>query len=121
MWLQELLAFLLDGLHEDLNRVKNKPYIEYPDSNGRPDEELAQEAWNNYKARNDSYIADHFQARSSHGRGGVLIFWSCLNLQVEWTCGLVGAVISEDRGLSTPLDCLQALQSVGASFGRIRA
>jgi hypothetical protein len=25
---QELLAFLLDGLHEDVNRVKNKPYIE---------------------------------------------------------------------------------------------
>ena len=25
---QELLAFLLDGLHEDMNRVKEKPYIE---------------------------------------------------------------------------------------------
>lgn len=25
---QELLAFLLDGLHEDLNRIKQKPYIE---------------------------------------------------------------------------------------------
>lgn len=25
---QELLAFLLDGLHEDLNRIKDKPYIE---------------------------------------------------------------------------------------------
>ena len=25
---QELLAFLLDGLHEDLNRVRQKPYIE---------------------------------------------------------------------------------------------
>jgi ubiquitin carboxyl-terminal hydrolase 4/11/15 len=24
---QELLAFLLDGLHEDLNRVTEKPYI----------------------------------------------------------------------------------------------
>jgi ubiquitin C-terminal hydrolase len=62
---QELLAFLLDGLHEDLNRVKDKPYIEYPDSNGRPDEELAAEAWQNYRARNDSFIADHFQASPS--------------------------------------------------------
>lgn len=34
----ELLAFLLDGLHEDLNRVKKKPYIEIPDHGGRPDE-----------------------------------------------------------------------------------
>lgn len=34
---QELLIFLLDGLHEDLNRVKQKPYIEYRDAEGRPD------------------------------------------------------------------------------------
>ena len=52
---------MLDGLHEDLNRVKEKPYIEYPDSNGRPDKEVADEAWENYRRRNDSYIADHFQ------------------------------------------------------------
>ncbi len=25
---QELLAFLLDGLHEDLNLVKKKPYVD---------------------------------------------------------------------------------------------
>lgn len=40
---QELLAFLLDGLHEDLNRVHNKPYIELKDSEGRPDTLVAQE------------------------------------------------------------------------------
>ncbi len=28
---QELLAFLLDGLHEDLNRITKKPYIESKD------------------------------------------------------------------------------------------
>lgn len=28
---QELLAFLLDGLHEDLNRVKKKQYVEKPE------------------------------------------------------------------------------------------
>jgi ubiquitin C-terminal hydrolase len=32
---QELLAFILDGLHEDLNKVKDKPYVELKDSNGR--------------------------------------------------------------------------------------
>jgi ubiquitin carboxyl-terminal hydrolase 4/11/15 len=53
---QELLAFLLDGLHEDLNRVKRKPYIEIKDSDGRPDEVVAEECWNNHKARNDSLI-----------------------------------------------------------------
>ncbi|CAM9609136.1 unnamed protein product [Discosporangium mesarthrocarpum] len=25
---QELIAFLLDGIHEDINRVRNKPYVE---------------------------------------------------------------------------------------------
>ena len=57
---QELLTFLLDGLHEDLNRVKKKPYIEIKDSCGRPDEEVAAEAWEIYKKRNDSVILDLF-------------------------------------------------------------
>ena len=35
---QEFMAFLLDGLHEDLNRVKKKPYTQTVDSDGRPDE-----------------------------------------------------------------------------------
>jgi len=58
---QELLAFLLDGLHEDLNRIQVKPYFEEKDDAGRPDTELAAEAWKNYRARNDSVIVDHFQ------------------------------------------------------------
>ena len=34
---QELMAFLLDGLHEDLNRIRKKPYIELKDGSGRDD------------------------------------------------------------------------------------
>ncbi|KAE9619095.1 hypothetical protein Lal_00046907 [Lupinus albus] len=60
---QELLAFLLDGLHEDLNRVKQKPYIEMKDSDGRPDEEVAYECWKNHMARNDSLIVDVCQGQ----------------------------------------------------------
>jgi ubiquitin C-terminal hydrolase len=55
---QELLAFLLDGLHEDLNRVKHKPYMKTRDADGRPDEEVADEYWANHIARNDSIIVD---------------------------------------------------------------
>jgi ubiquitin C-terminal hydrolase len=55
---QELLAFLLDGLHEDLNQVKCKPYEEAKDASGRPDEEVADEYWSNHLARNDSVIVD---------------------------------------------------------------
>ena len=58
---QELLAFLLDGLHEDLNRILVKPYVEEPESAGRTDKQMAAEAWANYRRRNDSVIVDHLQ------------------------------------------------------------
>ncbi|KAJ6219785.1 hypothetical protein RDWZM_005597 [Blomia tropicalis] len=61
---QELMAFLLDGLHEDLNRVKDKPYIEIKtEIDKRPDEEVANESWQNYKRRNDSIIVDTFHSQ----------------------------------------------------------
>lgn len=31
VYIKELLAFLLDGLHEDLNRIRKKPYVEERD------------------------------------------------------------------------------------------
>lgn len=62
---QELLAFLLDGLHEDLNRVKCKPYVEVKDGDDRPDEEVADEYWRNHSARNDSIIVDVCQVSYS--------------------------------------------------------
>lgn len=58
--LQEFLAFLLDGLHEDLNRVKFKSYSETKDSSGDPDE-VAAEYWANHLSRNDSIIVDTCQ------------------------------------------------------------
>ncbi|GAB4829450.1 ubiquitin-specific protease [Ancistrocladus abbreviatus] len=60
---QELLAFLLDGLHEDLNRVKHKPYVKSRDADGRPEEEIAAEYWANHIARNDSIIVDVCQGQ----------------------------------------------------------
>lgn len=63
---QEFLGFLLDGLGEDLNRVKKKPYIEKPDStddmigNVEKTREMATKVWDIYKARDDSVIGDLF-------------------------------------------------------------
>ncbi|XP_065362386.1 ubiquitin carboxyl-terminal hydrolase 32 isoform X2 [Calliphora vicina] len=57
---QELLEWLLDALHEDLNRVMEKPYSELKDSNGRPDKIVAAEAWLQHHARNQSIIIDLF-------------------------------------------------------------
>jgi ubiquitin carboxyl-terminal hydrolase 4/11/15 len=63
---QEFLLFLLDGLQEDLNRIKKKPYIEKPDSTDEMVHnqvalmEMADKCWDIYRARNDSVITDLF-------------------------------------------------------------
>src|SRR6202021_2810440 len=58
---QEFLAFLLDGLHEDLNRVRKKPYVERDELIGvEPSEEqlrsLGQKSWGGQKLRNDFVV-----------------------------------------------------------------
>lgn len=62
---QEFLSFLLDALHEDLNRLKTKHYSEVKEEedSSKPDIILAQEAWKRHLARNDSVIVDLFQGQ----------------------------------------------------------
>ena len=55
---QELLNVLLDGLHEDLNRVKNKPLVPVLESEGNNDVEASRESWKNHLKRNQSVIVD---------------------------------------------------------------
>ncbi|GFH52642.1 hypothetical protein CTEN210_09118 [Chaetoceros tenuissimus] len=58
---QEFLAFLLDGLHEDLNRVINPPYIEKADVTQEDDLNVAgAEAWDAHCQRNKSIVMDSF-------------------------------------------------------------
>lgn len=58
---QEFLAYLLDGLHEDLNRIRKAPYVEMPDANGKENMAIAgAEAWDAHRRRNDSLIMDNF-------------------------------------------------------------
>lgn len=54
----ELITYLLDGLHEDLNRIINKPYTETKDYDGRPDHIIAKESWETYLKRNQSIVVD---------------------------------------------------------------
>ena len=51
---------MLDGLHEDLNKVKEKPFVENKDCEICNDEVVSQESWQNYLKRNQSIIVDYF-------------------------------------------------------------
>lgn len=64
---QEFLNFLLDTLHEDLNRVKNKPYVENIEASDKDPEEAAFERWTAHLRRNQSIIVDlmHGQYKST--------------------------------------------------------
>ncbi|KAL5112133.1 Ubiquitin carboxyl-terminal hydrolase 15 [Taenia crassiceps] len=87
---QELMNFLLDFLHEDLNKIKQKPYIEVKDADGCPDKVLAEEAWSNFKKRNDSIIVD--------------LFYGLLKSTVTCPeCNLVSVTFDPFNSLSLPL------------------
>ncbi|SOV11979.1 ubiquitin carboxyl-terminal hydrolase 2, putative [Plasmodium gaboni] len=62
---QELLAFLLDGLHEDLNLIRKKPYYEEKLQGGvdKLDVDVAEASWNRHKEINNSIIVDLFQGQ----------------------------------------------------------
>jgi hypothetical protein len=53
----------LDGLHEDLNRVRKKPIVETKDLDNKPDEEVSVISWANHVKRNDSIIVDLFHGQ----------------------------------------------------------
>ncbi|KAG8951882.1 ubiquitin-specific protease doa4 [Tulasnella sp. 424] len=66
---QEFLSFLLDGLHEDLNRVLRKPALSSPTPEREKElETLAQQIssaqeWQLYRLRDDSLVVDYFQGQ----------------------------------------------------------
>jgi ubiquitin C-terminal hydrolase len=55
-----VIELLLDKLHEDLNRVKTKPYTIKAEGDGSNDEEIANETWLKHTKRENSAIKDMF-------------------------------------------------------------
>mmetsp|Transcript_18854 Transcript_18854/g.21281 ORF Transcript_18854/g.21281 Transcript_18854/m.21281 type:complete len:736 (-) Transcript_18854:215-2422(-) len=60
---QEFLSYLLDGLHEDLNRVKKKSSPVEIETKNRSEEEISAESWFRYLKQNQSIIVDLFQGQ----------------------------------------------------------
>jgi len=83
------LAFLLDGLHEDLNRVLKKPYTTNPDYAGQPDNELAKQFFDIYLKRNQSIIVDLFAGQ--------------LKSTIQKSCGQKSVTFDPFTFLSLPL------------------
>eukprot|EP01060_Flectonema_neradi_P015650 TRINITY_DN2228_c1_g1_i1.p1 TRINITY_DN2228_c1_g1~~TRINITY_DN2228_c1_g1_i1.p1 ORF type:complete len:828 (+),score=101.92 TRINITY_DN2228_c1_g1_i1:45-2528(+) len=63
---QELVSFLLDRLHEDLNKVSKKTYIELKDPPGATDAQLANMWWSHHIKQNLGVVVSlfHGQIRS---------------------------------------------------------
>ena len=61
---QEFLSALLDQLHEDLNRITDKPYIELLEKQANEDDLAASKRWwDLHKKREDSIIVDLFNGQ----------------------------------------------------------
>ena len=61
---QEFLSLFLDHLHEDLNRISNKPYVDLEEQQPDETDEIAsQRWWDSHKKREDSIISDLFHGQ----------------------------------------------------------
>jgi hypothetical protein len=54
----DVLVFLLDTLHEDVNLVAKKPYVENSEGNGENDDEISKESWEKHRLRHNSVVQD---------------------------------------------------------------
>ncbi|KAI0209936.1 Ubiquitin carboxyl-terminal hydrolase 8 [Lamellibrachia satsuma] len=60
---QELLVFLMDSLHEDLNRVRKRHHLPEQKNDGISDMLAADRAWEMHKTVNQSIIVELFQGQ----------------------------------------------------------
>lgn len=61
---QEVATYLLDKLHEDTNRVTQKPYVEIPEQGeDESDDVAADKAWKLHQKREDSRVLENFMGQ----------------------------------------------------------
>jgi ubiquitin carboxyl-terminal hydrolase 8 len=100
---QELMAFLLDGLHEDLNRVIVKSYVEEKDTTSIPDVQAAQISWTNHLKRNNSIIVDMFQGQFRN----TMICLSCRKQSVTFQAFMYLSLPLPSSHRCSLTDCLE--------------
>jgi ubiquitin carboxyl-terminal hydrolase 8 len=100
---QELLAFLLDGIHEDLNRVQYKPNVEDVVGDGTNNEGLAVLAWQNYLTRDRSIVVDLFQGQLLN----TIVCGKCHSTKVKFEPFMYLSLPISKTTRTTLEDCLQ--------------
>ena len=91
---------------QDLNRIAVKPYLQPPDSNGRPDSMVAEICWKQHMQRNISIIS-------------TLFFGQFKSLLICKTCGHESATFNPFNMLPVPLpESDTVYQSVKLWFGQ---
>jgi len=99
---------MIDGLHEDLNRVRKKPYVERGELVGvQPGmeelERMGRKSWEGHKLRNDSVVVDLWQG----------MYKSTVVCPV---CEVVSVTFDPFMDLSVPLPIKQTYRSFPSSF-----
>jgi len=85
-----MLSVLLETMHEDVNSVMKKPYVEYNDSCNRSDEEISKEYWRGFLRREKSLFVD--------------LFYGQLKSRVQCTrCGYISLSFDPFNVLSLPI------------------
>ncbi|CDW86593.1 ubiquitin carboxyl-terminal hydrolase [Stylonychia lemnae] len=91
---QEILSFLLETMHEDLNDVTKKPYVEQKDYDNRSDEEVSKEYWDGFKKRERSIFIE--------------LFYGQLKSRVQCTvCGKISISFDPFNMLSVPIPIIK--------------
>jgi ubiquitin carboxyl-terminal hydrolase 4/11/15 len=105
---QEFLAYLLDGLHEDLNRIKETPYVEMPDVTDSHNMAVAgAHAWDAHRRRNDSLVMDTFYGQFK----STCVCPKCDRVSVSFDAfNHVSLEIPQEKNASIPISIFVFLQ-----------
>ena len=102
----EFCSFLMDGIHEDCNRVKAKPYVEEFEGKGILEAKVAIESWKRHVQRHDSIIVDYCQGMHRSHLTCPVCGRDSIKFDVYSTIS-VPVVPTKDRSGITLKDCME--------------
>ena len=77
----EFISLFLENLHEDINRITNKPYLELEEKkNGESDEEASERWWKYHRLRENSIISDLFYGQFK----SKIVCFDCNNISITY-------------------------------------